>query len=127
MFISATTRELATYILKQTIGNDSLHQDSIDNGVKIVKFATSRNLFLKTTMFLNRNLHKYTWTSPDRKTHKHTDHTLMDRRWNSIILNVRFFTGVTLIVIIVWLMLMLRKIWLQVNKDRKSWMWKHLI
>ena len=27
-------------ILKQTIGNDSLHQDSNDNGVRIVNFAT---------------------------------------------------------------------------------------
>ena len=28
-------------IFKPTIGNESLHQDSNDNGVKIVNFATS--------------------------------------------------------------------------------------
>ena len=28
-------------IFKPTIGNESLHQDSYDNGVRIVKFATS--------------------------------------------------------------------------------------
>ena len=31
-------------IFKPTIGNESLHQDSNDNGVRIVNFATSKNL-----------------------------------------------------------------------------------
>ena len=38
-----------------------LHQDSNDNGVRIVNFATSKNLFVKSTMFPHRNIHKYTW------------------------------------------------------------------
>ena len=29
-------------IFKRTIGNESLHQDSNDNGVRIVNFATSK-------------------------------------------------------------------------------------
>jgi len=52
-------------IFKPTIGNESLHQDSNDNGVRIVNFATSKNLVLKSTMFPHRNIHKYNWTSPD--------------------------------------------------------------
>jgi hypothetical protein len=36
-------------ILKLTIGNDSLHQDSNDNGVSIVNFATYKNLVVKGT------------------------------------------------------------------------------
>jgi hypothetical protein len=43
--------------LKPTIGNDSLHQDSNDNGVEILNFATSKNLVLKSTMFRQRNIH----------------------------------------------------------------------
>ena len=31
-------------IFKRTIGNESLHKDSNDNGVRIVNFATSKNL-----------------------------------------------------------------------------------
>jgi hypothetical protein len=31
-------------IFKPTIGKESLHQDSNDNGVRIVNFATSKNL-----------------------------------------------------------------------------------
>jgi len=38
-------------ILKLTIGNECLHQGSNDNGVRIVKFATSNNLVVKSTMF----------------------------------------------------------------------------
>ena len=47
-------------IFKPTIGNESLHQHSNDNGVRIVIFATSKNLVVKSTMFPHRNIHKYT-------------------------------------------------------------------
>ena len=55
-------------ILKPIIGQESRHQDSNDNGVRLVNFATSKNLVVKSTMFPHRNIHKYTWTSPDGKT-----------------------------------------------------------
>ena len=40
-------------IFKPTIRNESLHQDSNDNGVRLVNFATSKNLVVKSTMFPN--------------------------------------------------------------------------
>jgi len=43
-------------IFKPTIGNESLNQDNNDNGVRIVNIATSKNLFVKSTMFPNRNI-----------------------------------------------------------------------
>ena len=45
---------------KPTIGNESLLQDSNDNGVRIVNFDTSKNLFMKNTMFPYRDIHEYT-------------------------------------------------------------------
>jgi hypothetical protein len=45
-------------IFKPTVGNESLHQGSNDNGVRVVNFATSKNL-VKNTMFPHRNFHKY--------------------------------------------------------------------
>jgi hypothetical protein len=78
---------------KPTIGNERLYEDSNDNGVRVVNFATSKNLVVKSTMFPHRNIHKYTWTSPDEKTHNHADHILIDRRWHSSILDVRSFRG----------------------------------
>jgi hypothetical protein len=70
-------------IFKPTIGNESLHQNSNDNGVRIVNFVTSKYLVVKSAMFLRQNFHKYTWTSPDGKTHNQTDHILVDRRRQS--------------------------------------------
>jgi len=76
-------------IFKPTIGNESLPQDDNDNGVMIVNNATSKtNLVVKSTMFPHRNIHKYTWTSPDGKTQNQIDHILIDRRWHSSELDV---------------------------------------
>jgi hypothetical protein len=80
-------------IFKPTIGNESLHQDNNDNGVRIVNFATSKNLVVNLMMFQHRNIHKYTWISPDGQTHNQIDHILVDRRWHSNILDVRSFSG----------------------------------
>jgi hypothetical protein len=44
-------------------------------------------------MFQHRNIHKYTWTSPDRQTHNQIDNILIDRRWHSNIIDVRSFRG----------------------------------
>jgi hypothetical protein len=67
-------------IFKPTIGNESLHEISNYNGVRLVKFATSKNLRVKSTMFPHHNIHKYTWTSPDGKTHNQIDHILEHRQ-----------------------------------------------
>ena len=42
-------------------------------------------------MLPQRNFVKYIWTSPDGKTHNQIHHILIERRWHSSILNVRFF------------------------------------
>jgi hypothetical protein len=44
-------------------------------------------------MFPHRSIHKYTWTSPDGKTHTQIDHISTDRRRHSGILDIRSFIG----------------------------------
>jgi hypothetical protein len=61
-------------IFKPKIGNDSLHEINNNNGVRVVNFATSKNLVVKSTVFPHRSIHKYTWTSPDGKMHNQIDH-----------------------------------------------------
>jgi hypothetical protein len=80
-------------IFKPTIGNESLHEISSDGGVRVVNFATSKNLVVKSTMFPHRKIHKHTWASPEGNTHNQTDHVLIDRRRHSNILDVRSFRG----------------------------------
>jgi hypothetical protein len=80
-------------IFKQTIGNESSQEISNDNGVRVVNFATSKSLVVKSTMLPHRSIHKYTWNFRDGKTHNQIDHILIDRRWHSSILDVRSFRG----------------------------------
>jgi hypothetical protein len=47
-------------IFKPTFGNESLHEISNDNGVRVVNIATYKNLVVKSTMFRHRSIHKYT-------------------------------------------------------------------
>jgi endonuclease/exonuclease/phosphatase family metal-dependent hydrolase len=75
-------------VFKSTIGNESLHEINNNNGVRLVNFATSKNIRVKSTMFPLRNIHKYTWTSPDGKPHNQIDYILVDRRRHSNVLNV---------------------------------------
>jgi hypothetical protein len=79
--------------LKPTIGKESLHEISNDKEVRVVNFATSENLVVRSTMFPHRKFHKYTWTSPEGNTHNQIDHILIDRRQHSSILDVRYFRG----------------------------------
>jgi hypothetical protein len=45
-------------ILKPTIGNESLYSISNDTGVRVVNFATSENLVVRSTMFPHLKIHK---------------------------------------------------------------------
>jgi hypothetical protein len=78
-------------IFKLTIVNESLHEVSNGNGVRLVNFPTSKNLRVKSMMFSHRNIHNYTWTSPDGKTDNQIDQILVDRRRHSNVLDVRSF------------------------------------
>jgi exonuclease III len=55
-------------IFKPTIWNESLHEISNDNGVRL-NFTTSKNLRVKSTLFPHHNIHIYTWMFLVGKTH----------------------------------------------------------
>jgi hypothetical protein len=78
-------------ISKPTIGNESLHEISNDNGIRLVNLATFKNLIVKSTIFPYQDIHKFTWTSSDGKTHNQIDPILIERRQHSIKLDVRSF------------------------------------
>jgi hypothetical protein len=80
-------------IFKPTIGDDSLHEISNDSGVRIVNFATSKNLVVKSTMFPHHRIHKCIWNCSEGNTHNQIDHVMIDRRRHSSILDVLSFRG----------------------------------
>jgi hypothetical protein len=63
-------------ILKLTIGNGSSHEISNDNGDRAENFVT---FVVRSTMFHHCNIHKYTCTSPEGKTHIQI-HLCLDRQ-----------------------------------------------
>jgi hypothetical protein len=47
-------------ILKPVIGNENLHEASSDNGVRVVNYATSKNLTVNSNIFPQRDNHRHT-------------------------------------------------------------------
>jgi hypothetical protein len=67
-------------IFKAIVDDDILHEVSNDNGIRVVNFATSESLIVKSTTFPHHDIHKHTWTSSDDVTHNQIDHVLIGKR-----------------------------------------------
>jgi len=67
-----------------------------------VNFATSKNLVLKSTMFLHININHYSWISSDVKNHNQIPYILIESRWLSSIIMSSHSGELTVIVITVW-------------------------
>ena len=55
-------------VFKSTIGMESLHENSNDKGVRLINFARSKHLVIKSTCFKHKDIHKQTWESADGRT-----------------------------------------------------------
>ncbi|KDR15323.1 Craniofacial development protein 2, partial [Zootermopsis nevadensis] len=78
-------------IFKQTIGNESLHALSNDNGVRAANFAKSKHLIVNSQKCLQHDIHKYTWTSLYGSTHNQIESDLADNRRQTNIIYMRSF------------------------------------
>ena len=76
-----------------TIGKQSLHENANDNSYRLIQFATLNNMVIGSTMFQHKNIHKPTWTAPDRSFESQIDHMVTDARHMSDLLEVRSYRG----------------------------------
>jgi endonuclease/exonuclease/phosphatase family metal-dependent hydrolase len=80
-------------IYKPTIGNGSLHNESNNNGIKMIQFAISKGLNVRSTTFAHKDIQKDTWYSAEGRTANQIDHILISIRFRSAITNIRALRG----------------------------------
>jgi hypothetical protein len=102
MLLGDFTAKLFREVGYKIIGNESLHEISSGNGIRIIKFATTKNLTIKRTMFPHCTIHKYTWMSLNGKTYNQIDHILIDRQGHSRIFDVQSSGQQTVIPTTIW-------------------------
>ncbi|CAI6370121.1 unnamed protein product [Macrosiphum euphorbiae] len=78
---------------RNVIGNHSLHENTNNNGAKLIDFAVGNGLVIKSTMLPKKDIHKYTWVSPDGRYKNQIDHVLVNYRFKNSVLNVRTMRG----------------------------------
>lgn len=54
---------------REITGIHSLHTNSNDNGARVIDFAGTRNMVVASTRFPRKDIHKWTWTSPNSEHH----------------------------------------------------------
>ena len=59
------------------------------NGEKLVDFCEENDLVIGGTLFMHRDIHKLTWTSPDGRTQSQIDHIIINGKWRHSLLDVR--------------------------------------
>ena len=77
---------------RPVIGRFSAHQRTNENGLRLIDFATSKNMAIRSTFFQHSLLYKYTWRSPNDR-ESQIDHVLIDGRHFSDIIDVKTYRG----------------------------------
>jgi endonuclease/exonuclease/phosphatase family metal-dependent hydrolase len=80
-------------ILRDHAGMYSLHENTSENGSRFVNFALSKNMFIGSTKFNHKIIHKTTWKSSDGKNETQIDHLLIDKRHLSNLMDIRLYRG----------------------------------
>lgn len=80
-------------VFRPTIGKESLHIVSNDNGTRFISFAMFRDIIISSTDFQRKDIYKQTWLSPDATAKNQIDHLTIDKLHRSWFKNVRSYRG----------------------------------
>jgi len=61
----------------------SVHNETNDNGLKLIDLAVGKGLVIKSTMVPHKNIHKGTWRSPDGTYINQVDYILVNSRFKN--------------------------------------------
>lgn len=80
---------------KSVVGSHTLHQETNNNGEYLCEFAILNNLYIMSTYFQHKPIHKGTWVNPDpdSDTLNQIDHVLINSNKKEIIHDVRSLRG----------------------------------
>jgi len=78
---------------KPTTGNESLHNETNNNRIKMIQFAISEAFNVRSTTFSHKDIHKETWYSADSRTAKHIDHVFISNRFRCAVTDIRAIRG----------------------------------
>lgn len=74
------------------IGKESLHAISNRNEFRLISFAASNSIVVRSTTFPRKNIYKTTWKSPDGNTLKQIYHVITKNRFRSCMNDIRSFS-----------------------------------
>lgn len=76
-----------------TMGSESLHETSNENGLRLIFFAVAKIMTISSTSFPHKDIHKATRESPDRTIANQIDHILIQKRFRSCIKDIQSYKG----------------------------------
>lgn len=75
--------------IQSIMGNHGLGNARNNNGERLVDLCASHRLFIGGTKFPHKNIHKYTWESPDGITRNQIDHIIINKQYLGCLLDVK--------------------------------------
>jgi hypothetical protein len=85
--------DMNAQIGKENILRNRQHENTSANGSRLVNFAVSKNMFIGSTKFNHKIIHKTTCKSPDGKTENQIGPLLSEKRHLSNLMDVRSYRG----------------------------------